>query len=330
MADRVRIGILGAARIAPPAVVRPAREVTGADVVAVAARDLGRAETFAAKHGIPRTAASYEDLVNDPEIDAVYNPLPNGLHGRWTLAALEAGKHVLCEKPFAANAAEARQVAELATASGLVVMEAFHYRYHPLFARILAIVGSGEIGAIEHIETWMCFPLPAFKDIRYQLDLAGGATMDAGCYAIHMLRHLAGAEPTVGRATAKLRSPGVDRMLQAEVTFPDGATGRFTSSMWSRHLLHVAARVEGTEGRLAVLNPTQPQQYHRLTVRTSTGRRVEHATRRRTYQYQLEAFVNAVAHGGPVITDPADAVANMTVIDAAYIAAGLEPRRPTP
>jgi predicted dehydrogenase len=304
--------------------------VAGAEVVSVAARDLGRAETFAAKHGIPQTAASYEALVTDPRIDAVYNPLPNGLHGRWTLAALEAGKHVLCEKPFTANAAEARQVADAAKASGLAVMEAFHYRYHPLFARILAIVGSGEIGAIEHIETWMCFPLPAFNDIRYQLALAGGATMDAGCYAIHMLRHLAGAEPTVDRAFAKLQRPEVDRVLQAEVTFPDGATGRFTSSLWSRHLLHVAARVEGTGGRLAVLNPTQPQQYHRLTVRTPTGRRVEHAIRRRTYEYQLEAFVNAVAHGGPVITDPEDAVANMTVIDAAYVAAGLEPRQPTP
>jgi predicted dehydrogenase len=327
--DRVRIGILGAARIAPAALVRPARQVAGAEVVAVAARDRARAEKFAAKHGIAHVASSYEELVADPGVDAVYNPLPNGLHGRWTLAALEAGKHVLCEKPFTANVAEARLVAASAGQSGRVVMEAFHYRYHPLFDRVLAIIRSGEIGEVKRIETWVCFPLPMFRDIRYQLELAGGATMDAGCYAIHMLRHLAGSEPTVTGASAKLQRPGVDRMLEADVTLGEGGTGRFTCSMWSRHLLHVAARVEGTKGRLSVLNPTQPKLYHRLSVHTPTGHRVEHSVRRATYDYQLEAFVRAVTDGAPLITDPADAVANMAVVDAAYVAAGLEPRQPT-
>ncbi len=164
---QVRIGILGAARIAPLALVKPAKENGEVVVAAVAARDVSRGHAFAAAHGIARVHHSYQDLIDDPEIDAVYNPLPNGLHGRWTRAALAAGKHVLCEKPFTANAAEAREIAVLATQSDQVVMEAFHYRYHPLALRIEQIIASGELGPVQHVEAAMCFPLPKFSDIRY-------------------------------------------------------------------------------------------------------------------------------------------------------------------
>ena len=176
----LRIGVLGAARIAPAAIIRPAQHVADVEVVSVAARDPERAKAFAAKHSIPKVPRSYEELLADPDIDAVYNPLPNGLHGRWTLAAIAAGKPVLCEKPFTANADEARVVASAADSAGIVVMEAFHYRYHPLFTRVKELLDGGAIGPVVHIETWMCFPLPMRKDIRWQLGLAGGATMDAG------------------------------------------------------------------------------------------------------------------------------------------------------
>ncbi len=325
----VRIGVLGAARIAPSALIRPARHVEDAEVVAVAARDPQRAATFAAKHGIARTVASYDELVTDPDIDAVYNPLPNGLHGRWTMAAVAAGKHVLCEKPFTADAAEARVVAG-AVPGGLVVMEAFHYRYHPVFRRARQLLDEGAVGKVRRIETWLCFPLPMFKDIRYQLALAGGATMDAGCYAIHMARHLAGSEPEVVAARASFRSPGVDRAMQADLRFGPDTTGRVTCSMWSRRLLHVGFHVAGDDGELRVFNPVGPNVYHRLSLRGPGGRRVEHLSRRPTYEFQLEAFCRAVAGGEPPITDVADAIANMEVIDAVYRHAGLEPRSPTP
>jgi predicted dehydrogenase len=324
----VRIGVLGAARIAPAAVVRPARHVADAEVVAVAARDRDRATAFAAKHHIPRVVSSYEDLVADPGIDAVYIPLPNGLHGRWTKAAVAAGKHVLCEKPFTANAEEARAVAG-AIPAGVVVMEAFHYRYHPVFLRARQLLDEGAVGTVERIETWLCFPLPMFKDIRYQLGLAGGATMDAGCYTIHMARHLAGSEPEVVSARALLHSPGVDRAMRAELRFTTGASGRITCSMWSRRLLHVAFRVTGDAGELRVFNPAGPNVYHRLSLRGRGGRKVEHLSRRPTYEFQLEAFCRAVAGGDPPITGVADAIANMEVIDAVYRSAGLEPRLPT-
>ena len=142
----LRIGILGASRIAPVAVIRPARRLAGAAVVAVAARERTRAARFAQRHTIPRVHDSYDDLIADPEIDAIYNPLPNSLHAEWSIRALQAGKHVLCEKPVAANAVEARRLAEAADAADRRLMEAFHWRYHDMAERIIAVVRSGEIG----------------------------------------------------------------------------------------------------------------------------------------------------------------------------------------
>ena len=325
----LRVGIVGAARIAPAALIRPARRADEVEVVAVAARDPDKAAAYASKHGIARVVPTYQQLVEDPDVDAVYNPLPNGLHGRWTLAALAAGKPVLCEKPFTANAAEAATVADAAARAGVVVMEAFHYRYHPVFARALELLRNGAVGQVRRIETSLCFPLASRGDIRWQLGLAGGATMDVGCYTIHMLRHLAGSEPQVTAARAKLRFPEVDRAMEIDVTFGDGRTGRATCSMWSSKLLRVGFRVTGDAGELRVLNPMAPNVYHRVVVKTKGGRHTEHLSRRPTYAYQLDAFADAVLRGVAPITDPADAVANMQVVDAAYLAAGLKERQPT-
>jgi predicted dehydrogenase len=325
--DTVRIGTLGAAKITPYALTKPATKVPEAEVVAVAARDRARAEKFAAKRGIPRVHDSYDALLADPEIDAVYNPLPNGLHREWTIKALEAGKHVLCEKPFTSNAAEAEEVAAAADRTGLVVMEAFHYRYHPVAARMKEIVASGELGEVRHVETFMCIPLPKPGDIRYRLDLAGGATMDVGSYAIHMNRLLAGAEPEVTSAQAKLSSPDVDRWMTASFLYPTGATGQMTCSMFSRQLLKIQLKVTGSEGELRVFNPTGPQLYHRITVKKPGGATKERIPGRdSTYLFQLKAFTKAVLEGVPTLTPPSDSVANMKVIDAVYRAAGLPMR----
>ena len=329
MSGQVRIGILGAANIAPQALINPAKENAEVVVTAVAARDSSRAQAFATKHDIAKVHESYEALIADPDLDAVYNPLPNGLHGRWTRAALAAGKHVLCEKPFTANADEAREIAELAAQSDRVVMEAFHYRYHPLALRVEEIIASGELGKLERVETAMCFPLHKFSDIRYNYSLAGGATMDAGCYAVHMARTFGGGTPEVVSAQAKLRDPQVDRAMTAELRFADGHTGRVRCSMWSSDLLRISAKVVGEHGELSVLNPVLPQMFHRLSVRSADGKRTERFSRRPTYAYQLDAFVAAVLRGEPVKTTPADAIENMTVIDAIYRAAGLPLRQPS-
>lgn len=327
--NRLRIGVLGAARIVPLSLLEPARGVDEVAVTAIAARDSARAAQFAAKRGIPKVHDSYAALIADPEIDAVYNPLPNGLHGKWTIAALEAGKHVLCEKPFTANAAEAEAVAAVARRTGLVVMEAFHWRYHALTRRMLEIIASGELGEVRRIETAFCIPLAA-KDIRWRLDLAGGALMDVGCYAINILRTLAGAEPEVVSAKAQLMSRGVDRAAQAEFAFADGRTGHITASMMSWRLLAMRARVIGSAGTMAVFNPVLPQYFHSLSVSTRAGKRKEQVAKRpSSYQAQLQAFAGAVLRGEPFPTGVDDAIANMRVIDAVYRAAGLQPREPS-
>jgi predicted dehydrogenase len=329
MADTaIRVGILGAARIAPMALIDPAKGNADVVVTAVAARDVSRAQAFAAKHGIASVHGDYGALIADPDVDAIYNPLPNGLHGRWTRAALAASKHVLCEKPFTANAAEAREMAEVAANSGRVVMEAFHYRYHPLTLRAEEIIASGELGTLQHVEAALCFPLPKFSDIRYNYELAGGATMDAGCYAVHMARTFGGASPQVVSAQAKLRDPRVDRAMTADLRFPAGHTGRVRCSMWSSRLLQISVRVIGEYGELRILNPVMPQLFHRLSVRSRAGKRAERLGRRASYAYQLDAFAGAVLRGEPVKTTPHDAIDNMAVIDAIYGAAGLPLRYP--
>jgi predicted dehydrogenase len=321
--------VLGAARIVPLALIKPAKDNPDVVVAAVAARDGSRARAFAAKNGIERVHDSYEALIADPELDAIYNPLPNGLHGKWTRAAIDAGKHVLCEKPFTANAAEAREIAAWAARSDRVVMEAFHYRYHPLALRTEQIIASGALGKLKRVEAALCFPLPKFSDIRYNYALAGGALMDAGCYAVHMARTFGGSTPEVVSAQAKLRDPQIDRAMTAELQFPEGHTGQIRCSMWSARLLEISARVIGERGELRLFNPVLPHFVHRLTVRSADGKRVERFSRRPSYAYQLDAFAAAVRRGEPVKTTPADAIENMTVIDAIYQAAGLPLRQPS-
>jgi predicted dehydrogenase len=326
----VNIGILGAANIAPAALLKPALRTGRVQVSAVAARDPEKAAAFAKKHKIPRVHATYEALLEDDALDAVYIPLPNGLHGHWTIAALQAGKHVLCEKPFTANADEARSVAEAAGAHpGLVVMEAFHYQYHPMTRRLVEIVQSGELGNITAIDIAFAAPLAKPGDIRYQLALAGGATMDMGCYPISLLRLLA-AGPRVISATAKLSSPGVDRAMDARFSLPEGGAARIRCSMFSRSLLRLRAQVAGTDGTLTVFNPFAPQFCHRVRVTTGSGTRKERFSRKATYDYQLEAFAGAVENGTSFPTTATDAIRTMELIDGIYTAAGLPVRQPTP
>jgi len=297
MADpgAVRIGVLGAARITPMALLRPARSVTAASVVAVGARDRERAQKFAAKHSIARVHASYGELLDDREIDAVYNPLPNSLHCEWTVRALDAGKHVLCEKPIAANAREAERMADAAARNQRVLGEAFHWRYHALAGRMKEIVTSGEIGAVRRVEVIFCIPFLVLGDIRYRLDLAGGATMDVGSYTVSIARFLGGGEPEVVSAEARLSSPGVDRWMRAELRFPAGVTGRVEHALCSARFIDARAIVHGETGTMSVLNPIAPHFMNRIKVRTPAGSRVERVKGEPSYTAQLRAFVAAVA-----------------------------------
>ena len=326
----VRIGILGASKWAPTTLINPAKGNAEVVVAAAASRDVSRARAFAAKHGIARVHESYDALIADPDLDAVYLVVPTGLHGRWTRAALAAGKHVLCEKPLTANAVEAREIAELAAQSGRVVMEALQYRFHPLTLRVEQIIASGELGKLERVEVTVCVMLPKRSNSNvYDYSLAGGALMIDGSYTVDMARTFGGSTPEVVSARATLDGPLVDRAMTAELRYASGHTGRLHCALWSSDLFRASAKIVGDRGQLRYLSPAAPHLFPRLSIRSADGKRVERFPRRTTYAYQVDAFAAAVLRGEPVKTTPNDAIENMGVIDAIYHAAGLPVREPT-
>lgn len=327
-AQRVRIGILGASGFAPTTMINPAKGNRDVLVAAVGARDQASADKFAAKYGIAKSYGSYEALIEDPDLDAIYVLVPTSLHGKWTKVALAAGKHVLVEKPFTANAAEAQEIADLSAKSDRVVMEAIQFRHHPLTRRVEQIIASGEIGKLRRVEVTLCVMLPTFKANCYNYALGGGAMMDAGSYVTNMARTFGGATPEVVSAQAKLQKPMVDRAMEAELRYAGGHTGRLKCALWSANLFRARASVVGDDGALRWFSPAAPNLLPRLVIRSANGKRSERFSRRPTYSYQLEAFANSVLRGDPVRTSPLDAVENMSVIDSVYRAAGLPIRQP--
>jgi predicted dehydrogenase len=324
----LRIGLLGAARISDLAIVGPATDA-GHRLVAVAARDRQRAQSWADDRGVERVVPSYHDLVHDPEIDVIYNPLPNSLHAPWNVAAIDAGKHLLTEKPFASNTEEAEQVRDVAVGCTTVVFEAFHYRYHPVFQRLLELLFDQTIGELESLHVNMSTPPPPDHDLRWSLPLAGGALMDLGCYAIHVIRTVArqqGGAPELLAAQAVERAgrPQVDQSAHLDFLLPRGVPASADVTMdgpWDFSITAV-----GRLGRATVANFINVHTDDRLILDTAAGRSVEHHGLRSTYHYQLDAFAAAVTEGAPFPTDVDDAVSNMRTIDACSTAAGLSPR----
>jgi predicted dehydrogenase len=327
MSRPLRLGILGAARIAPFAVLKHARRLDAVEVVAVAEeyhpeRHLMR---FARKHQIPTTYRSFDALLGDPNVDAVYIPLPISMHADWCIRAIEAGKHVLCEKPLAANAADAARVLEAAEGTGLIVAEAMHFRYHPLVNRVRDIIRSGEIGHVERIDASFSAYWP-FTDFRFDYAMGGGGTIDMGCYPIGFIRAVTEEEPTVTHAEAGLYGTLIDRWMRARMTLPSGGDVRLFVGMRCSNLLSVAMKIQGSTGSIAILNFIKPEVYHRMKVKTDAGTRRERVSGGSTYRTQLEAFADAVRTSTPPVTNIEDSVKNARVIDAVYRAAGLPVR----
>lgn len=323
----IRIGVLGAARIAESAIVGPAADL-GHDLVAVAARDRGRAEAFAQKYGVQRVLGSYQDVIDDPAVDIVYNPLANSLHAPWNLAAIAAGKPVLSEKPFARDHSEAVRVARAAQAAGVPVLEGFHYFFHPVTQRAFELTRSGALGEIRRVEVAMAMPEPADDDPRWSLALAGGALMDLGCYGLHIMRSLGRlglGTPTVSSARADERTPGVDARCDVDLEFSGGATGLSTNSMVAPEY-SFTLRIVGTEAEALVHDFIRPNRDNRLTVSTPADTTVERHGDRASYTYQLAAFADHIERQAPLPLGIDDAVANMALVDSAYRAAGLDPR----
>ena len=323
----VRFGLLGAAAITPLAMVTPAREVDGVSLDVIAARDPARAQEFAEMHGIHRVSEHYQALIDDPDIDAVYIALPISAHAEWAIAALKAGKHVLCEKSLCQNAREAERMKRAAEASGRVLMDAFHYRYHPMFEAAKHCVGSGELGAIKHIDARFHVKGPVSPhDIRKIYDLGGGVTMDIGCYPLSWLRHLMGEEPDVLSVEAKEDPADVDVALAADLRFPSGATGRISGRMDECSRFCAAVLISGEAGQLSLVNPLVPQLGHRYQLRKG-GEVIDRTfDQKTTYAYQLEAFLAATRGKASNLTDAEDGLKQMQLIDAVYARGGLKPR----
>ncbi|KAJ7016267.1 NAD(P)-binding protein [Mycena alexandri] len=341
----LKFGVLGAAAIAPDALINPVKSHPEAVVFAVAARDKERAGAFAKKHGIAKVFGSYQELIDDPEIDAIYNPLPNGLHYEWTMKALAAGKHVLLEKPAANTAEETRKMFELAETKGLVLLEAFHYRFHPAVHRVKAIIESGELGAVQRTTTSLTLPGGYMKanDIRFNYSLGGGALMDMGCYTINSMRYFAGVDPTeVLSVKHDLSNPQVDRKTVAKFALPGSITSTIVCDLgvpWKFKLIpsmpDLNATIKCEKGDIKFMNYVMPTAYHSITVTTGSKSRVEKAYTFpdlgepwwTTYRYQLEAFVNRVK-GRPThawVTKE-DSIKNMEAIESVYAKSGLGSR----
>ncbi|WP_433303386.1 Gfo/Idh/MocA family protein [Actinoplanes sp. CA-030573] len=321
-----RIGLLGAAGIARAAVLLPVRRRDDVVVAAVASRS--GAKEYAAEHGIERAHDAYEDLLADPGVDLVYNALPPSMHADWTIAALRAGKDVLCEKPFTMNAAQARRVVAASAETGRRVVEAFHDHYHPLSAWVRAAVAEGVLGRITRAEAVFHGSNPYVPGtLRHEPELGGGALMDLGCYPVHWLRSVFPGEPVVGATSSVANPSGADIRLRAELTFPGGVEAVVEADMTEGIALRSALTLTGERGTLLADNVVFPSAGHSITLEIDGVPRVSTVAGRTTYDHQLDAVLEGLRAGTPLPTEGEDPIANMAVIDAIYTAAGFDRSR---
>lgn len=316
MVQGIRWGIIGTAKISRR-VIHGIGLSTNSVVHGIASREWTRAREMAKEHGIPRSFGSYEELLASEEIDAVYNPLPNALHAEWTIKALEAGKPVLCEKPFGANAEDARAMAEAAERTGLPLAEAFMYRFHPLYDSVRTLIQRGDIGELVSINSAFSFHLESRKNIRTSQELAGGALMDVGCYCVSMSRLIVGEEPT--RVAAYERRSTVDDTMQGIMEFPSGVLAQFECSFETD--FRSEATISGTEGTVSIPNFFRPAEEGIFTLKRGDDEKIMRVPGADCYKLEVEDFANACKTRQAPRWCPKDAVANMTVLDALYEAA---------
>ena len=320
---KVKWGVLGVAKIAVEKVIPAMQQGEASQIAAIASRDLGRARAAADKLGIERAFGSYEELLADREIEAIYNPLPNELHVPWTLKALAAGKHVLCEKPIALDAEEARSLIEARDRSGKLVAEAFMVRFHPQWRRAKELARSGALGELRAIQTFFSYRLLDPENVRNRPP-GGGGLYDIGCYAIVSARYIFGAEPTRVAATID-HDPNflTDRLAGAILEFPGGRHSTFT--IGTQMSPHQRVTIVGEAGRIEIMIPfnAPPDRPTEIAIDTGAdlfggGRRVETFAVCDQYTLQGDAFSRAILNATPLEFPIEDAVANMRVIDALF------------
>jgi xylose dehydrogenase (NAD/NADP) len=286
--------------------------------VAVGSRDLGRAQAFATEHGITRAHGSYEELLADPEVDAIYNPLPNSLHVEWSIKALEAGKHVLCEKPMSRHPDEVDRAFDVAEREGRVLEEAFMWRHHPQVARTRELIAAGDIGDLRVIRAAFAFVAADPNDIRLQADLDGGGLMDVGCYCVSGCRTLASAEPVRGYAEYIPGGIGVDVALAATLRFPGDVVAHFDCGV--SYLGGDQLEAVGSEGSVFLDDPWHGREAVIELRRNGLVERIETGPAN-SYALELADFEAAVRGEDPPLLTRADAVAQARAIEALYTSA---------
>lgn len=326
--ERVRWGILGASGIGDRAVIPALLASDTAELLGVASRDIEKSRRKAEQYGLPRTYGSYEELLADPDIEAVYIPLPNHLHKPWTLAAARAGKHVLCEKPIALNAEEAREMVDACREAGVHLAEAFMYRHHPRVLRMKELVDSGAIGQLRAIHGVFSFNGAANTgDIRFKAEWGGGGLYDICCYPLSAARLIVGAEPEAATVLAQY-SPehgGVDMMASGLVEFPGGIGLTFDGGMWTvgRNRLEVA----GSDGRIVLEKAFLPgASEDDLILINKDGERREGPFGVNAYVRQADQFARTVRGLEPAAYPAEDAVAGMKLLDACLASARTRQR----
>jgi len=324
MSGDVRWGVLSTAKIGIDKVIPATAAADRCEVVAIASRDLERARAAAFELGIARAFGSYEDLLADPDVDAVYNPLPNNLHAEWTIAAARAGKHVLCEKPLATTSADAERMIQACEAEGVLLMEAFMYRLHPTWEAVTSLVASGRIGELKTVQSWFSYFNDDPDDIRNLVETGGGALYDVGCYCVNLSRMLFGAEPErVGGSVLRDPVMGIDVLTSGILDFGD-VVATFTCS--TRAEPDQRVHIYGTDGRISIEIPFNipPDRPTRVFVTAGGDPPVRPETEVLTfdpaneYTIQAERFAAAVLDGGQVPIPPSDAVGNLRVIEELF------------
>lgn len=313
MSSPLRWGILSTARIGLNRVIPAMRETPSATVVAIASRDLERARAAAAQLDIPRVYGSYDALLADDGVEAIYNPLPNSLHRPWTLKAAAARKHVLCEKPLALNAAEAEELVAACQRAGVLLQEAFMYRFHPQIDATRRLVQEGALGSPALVRSGFTFTVRGPRDIRLDPTLGGGALMDVGCYCVNISRLLLGEPITVGGT--RQEENGVDRITTGTLQFHGGAIAQFDCAL--RLPFRQFCEIVGTDGTLTLYRPFLPGG-DPPSVLLRTGEREEQVRIEGVNHYtrMVEAFADYVRNGTPPRFPASDAVKNMRVLDA--------------
>jgi len=310
----MKLGLLSTANI-NRAILAGAAKTDRVDVVAVASRDAQRAETYAAEHGIATAHGSYEALLADPDVEAVYISLPNGMHHEWTMQALAAGKHVLCEKPYTRHPGEAEEAFDAADAAGLVLAEAFMYRHHPQTAAVARLVADGAVGRLCAVKATFTFPLHDLSDVRALPELDGGALMDVGCYCVSGIRLLAG-EPEHVRGEQVTGTTGIDMAFHGTLRCADDVVGQFEASFRSPQRQSLEA--VGETGVLVVEAPWRLDWGGSVTLRRDGETEVVEVEGADSYTRELENLADAIEGGAPALLGRADAVGQARVIDALY------------